>query len=227
MTNEKRYELICNMLRAYDAISDGAMGAAEKVIKNPQTWQNSTYFPFYADAAKLLVEALEGMDKKTAGTGRAAAISRVYKSAAGGCRENLRGAFRSGDRWAICDGFRFIRLNSKPESIPECAGGIDLDRCIPEGARSSDVVNLPSVAEIKTAIADLKSRFGKGWKTHPIEAVPGWWCNPQYLLDMVQALPNGTAHAPKSPLSAMYYESEDGDAVILPVRTPVSAESAA
>lgn len=79
-------------------------------------------------------------------------------------------------------------------------------------------MELPSTAKIKNAIADLKSKYGKEWKRKPIEALPGWWCNPQYLLDMVQALPGGTARAPKNERSPLYYESEDGDALLLPVR---------
>lgn len=219
MTDEKRYELICSMLRSYDAISDGAMNAAEEVIRDPETWQNTPYFPFYADAAKMLLDARQGLDKKATGAGRMAAIKRVYKSAASQGRECYRGAFRSGDRWAICDGYRFIRLNSKPESIPECAGGVDLDKSIPQDVQNSEVVTLPNAAEIKAAIAELKSKYGRDWNyKHPIEALPGWWCNAQYLLDMVQALPDGTAYAPKNCYSPLYYHSEDGDAILLPVR---------
>ena len=219
MTSEKRYELVCNMLRSYDAISGGTMNAAEQVIREPQKWTGTTYFPFYADAAQMLLDAREEMDKKATGTGRMAAIKRVYKSTTSMSRKDMSGAFRSADRWAICDGYRFIRLNSKPESIPECAGGIDLDKCIPQCACDGEIVSLPSVSEIKAEIADLKSKYGKDWARHPMEALPGWWCNAQYLLDMVQAIPDGIAHRPEKCSTPLYYRAESGeDAMLLPVR---------
>lgn len=221
MTNEKRYELICNMLRSFDSASGGTMNAAEEVIREPNKWQNSPYFPFYADAAKLLVEARQEMDRKTTRAGSLAALNRIYKSALDNHRENLHGFFPNGDRWALCDGYRFVRVNSKPESIPEApqkGDPLDLSRSIPAGAEDAEIVTLPTVAEIKAAIADLRSRYGRDWKRNPIEALPGWWCNAQYLLDMVQALPGGIAYKPEKYCTPLYYKSADGDALLLPVR---------
>lgn len=215
MTNEKRYEKVCAMLRAFDAAS--GFSAADMVIKSPQEWEHGNVInQFYTDAAQLLVEAKQGLDKQNTGAGRAAAITRVYKAAFAMPRENLRGCFPSGDKWAICDGHRFIRLNSKPESVPECFGGVDLEKLIPQ--ERGEEVELPTAGQIKTAIAELKAKHGKDWKHEPIEALPGWWCNPQYLLDMVQALPNGKAYRPAKHNAPLYYESDDGDALLLPVR---------
>ena len=214
MTNEKRYELVCEMLRKYDEISDGAMGAAEQVIKEPHTWSRSAYFPFYANAAELLIEAQSGMDKKVTSAGRLAALKKVVKNVPPGM-DRLRGIFQIGDRWAVCDGYRFIRVENKPESIPEALGGVDLDHAIPQNAKQAEVVELPSVVEIKSFIASHK--IGRG-QIEPMEALPGWWCNAQYLLDMVQALPDGKAYKPEKNISPLYYEAEDGDALLLPVR---------
>lgn len=186
----------------------------ERVIRNPQEWENSKFFSFYADAAKLLIEARQSMEKQSIGASRSAAIKRIYKSAARGSRVNLRGVFLSGDRWAICDGNRFVRLNSKPESIPECEGGIDLERAIPADARTADSVALPSVVEVKAFMAEHPKNNRGIYRI--MEALPDWWCNPEYLLDMLQALPGGTAHKPKNGFSALYYESPDGDALLLP-----------
>lgn len=217
MTDEKRYEAVISMLRAFDAAAK-MDGVADMVIKNPQDWQNGNAFnTFYTDAAKLLIEARQNMDKKTTGAGQLAAINRIYKSAASSTAESLHGIYKSDGKWAICDGYRFIRLNVKPESIPECAGA-DLSRAIPKDAKCGEEVTLPGAAEIKAQIAELKAKYGKGWKYQPIKVFDGWWCNPQYLLDMVQALPNGKAYRPAKHTSPLYYESEDGDAMILPVR---------
>ena len=214
MTNEKRYELVCEMLRAYDAVSDGHMGAAEQVIKEPHKWSRSAYFPFYANAAELLIEAQSGMDKKVTSAGRLAALKKVVKNVPE-YQERMKGIFKSGERWAVCDGYRFIRVENKPESIPETDFDMDLDQTIPQNAKQAEVVELPSAVEIKSFIAS--HRIGRG-QIEPMEALPGWWCNAQYLLDMVQALPNGKAYKPEKNISPLYYEAEDGDAVLLPVR---------
>lgn len=224
MTNEKRYQFACEMLRAYDAISDGAMNAAEEVIANPHKWENAVFFPFYAAAAEMLIEARQGMDKNTTAAGTLSALKRIYKSCAASHRESLRGFFPSGDRWALCDGYRFIRLNSKPESIPDAPPApeyFNLDGCIPADARDAEPVELPTAAEIKAHIADRKAKHGKKWRTNSdaaIQALPGWWCNPEYLLDMIQALPGGVAYKPGGPFKPLYIESPDGDALLLPVR---------
>ena len=227
MTNEQRYELAVNMLRAYDAETGNT--AADRIIKNPHEWTADTgFFPVYRAAALLLIEAKQGMDKATGGAGRTAALNRIYKEARANSRKSLHGCFRSGDKWAVCDGHRAVRLNTKPESIPEAEGDpLDLEKCIPEESRYSEAVQLPSVGEIKAHMAEHKRKSKRGVSYESIEALPGWWCNPQYLLDMLAALPGGTAHKPKNAMSPLYYESGDGDALLLPVRPPYRAEAAA
>jgi hypothetical protein len=216
------------MLRAYDM--ENGYDAAEQVIKNAREWAGHGTLPFYGAAASLLVEALEGMDSKRTGAAKTAALNRIYKSACCMTRKGFDGVFPSAGRWALCDGYRFVRLNVKPESYPERENTIDLEQAIPEASRYSEAVELPTVAEIKAHLADVKARFGRKWRNYSdshIEALPGWWCNPDYLLDMVQALPGGTAHLPKNSISPLYYESPDGDALLLPCRHPVTAAAAA
>lgn len=214
MTNEKRYELVCAMMRDFAASNGNEL--PREITKNPYKYLRCG-LSFYEYAAELLIEAKQGMDKAVTPAGRLSALNRIFKGM-DNYRPNLYGMFKSGDLWAICDGYRFIRTTDKPESIPECMGGLDLDKLIPQCSKGGEVVSLPSISEIKAAIADLKARYGREWKSNPIEPISGWWCNAQYLLDMVQALPDGTAYRPESPHKPLYYRSEDGDAVLLPVR---------
>lgn len=218
MTAEKRYELIVGMLRMHEVEGGPTEGITNEIIKNPGAWVNSEFLPFYANGAQLILECREEMDKQNGvAASSLAAIKRIYKSACSGSRRELHGAFKSGDKWAICDGYRFIRLNSKPESIPETKSDLDIERVI-GSARDGKIVELPSVSEVKAKIAELKAMYGKGWNKMPIEPLPGWFCNPQYLLDMLQALPNGRAHLPKNSTSPLYYESGGGDALVLAVK---------
>lgn len=218
MTAEKRYELIVGMLRMHE-VNGLTEGITDEVIKNPSAWVNSELLPFYANGAQLILECREEMDKQNGvASSSLAAIKRIYKSACSSTsKEEFHGAFKSGEKWTICDGYRIVRLNSKPESIPETKSDLDIERAI-GSARDGEIVALPSVSEVKTKIAELKAMYGRNWKNMPIEPLPGWYCNPQYLLDMLQALPNGRAHLPKNSISPLYYESDDGDALVLPVR---------
>lgn len=218
MTSEKMYETVIRLMRAHDAQAKTRNTDDVFADPNASLWP---YLPFWGDAAELLKDAMRGMDKSATGAGRAAAIQRIYRSARGYHNERLHGTFRSGDRWAICDGFRYIRLNEKPRSIPETTCDVDLDRVTRPEDREGEPVDLPTVAQIKAHIAEKRALYGRGWakqRDAAMEALPGWWCNPQYLLDMVQSLPGGVAHRPAKALSPLYYDSADGDAVLLPVR---------
>ena len=53
MRNENRYQVICEMLQAYDNAT-GSRGA-DHVIKNPHEWLNCQWQPFYANAAALII----------------------------------------------------------------------------------------------------------------------------------------------------------------------------
>ena len=142
---------------------------------------------------------------------RQSAIKAIYQNS---ISDKLKGTFQSGDKWAVCDGFRFIRTSNRPKDIPDCTG-MDLGR-VTENVERGKVVCPPSAHEINEFI---KERFMTRHRNLlPIEALPGWWCNPFYLLDMVKAMPDAVYYKPKNRLSPLYCESEDGDALLLPVR---------
>lgn len=218
MTNEKRYQAICEMTLMHGRCIE-MEEIANDVIKNPHKYINS-YFPFFANAAALLVDCMEQKAKKSRTGTENAAIKRIFKNI-DPHRENLRGAFEQSGKWIIADWYRAIRLNEKPEAIPECAGVKSIEDTMDKArneALGCEKVELPDIASIKLYIAEMKAKHGKKWKRQPIEALPGWYCNPQYLLDIMQALPDGTAYRPEKWNDMLYYESEKGDAVLLPVK---------
>lgn len=218
MTNERRYQAICEMALMHGRCIE-MEELANDVIKNPHKYINS-YFPFFANAAALLVDCMEQEAKKSRTGTENAAIKRIFKSI-DPYRENLRGVFEQSGKWIITDGYRALRLNEKPEAIPECIGVKSIEDIMDTAknkALDCEKVELPDVASIKLYIAEIKAKHGKEWKRQPIEALPGWYCNPQYLLDIMQALPDGTAYRPEKWSDMLYYESEKGDAVLFPVK---------
>lgn len=223
MNAEKIYGLVCEMLRAYDKDTDNSM--AEKVISKPHFYEDNLVHNFYGDAAQILVEALKEMDKKSTPKTRLAALNRLYKScaAAGRSRPSMGGFFQSGDMWALCDGYRFVRLKEKPDSIPATGlpEAVNCNAVVKNEDRNGAIFAAPSAAEIKAHIAQKKQEHGKSWYRNPdfaFEAFPNWWCDPRYLLDMVETFPNGKYHLPASNVSGVYVEDKDGDGFLLPVR---------
>lgn len=219
MTNEKRYQTICEMVLEHGKDVDGEE-LANDVIKNPHKYVGHKYFTFFANAAALLVDCMEQEAKNSRTGSENAAIKRIFKST-DPYRENLRGVFEQSGKWIITDGCRAIRLNEKPEAIPECVGIKSIEDIMDTEKNKAiyrEKAELPDIASIKLYIAETKAKYGKEWKRQPMEALPGWYCNPQYLLDIMQALPDGTAYRPEKWSDMLYYESEKGDAVLLPVR---------
>ena len=224
MTNEKRYQAICNMVLEYGKTTNDCEYWSEigrDVIKSPHKYIGHKYFTFFANAAALLVDCMEQNAKKSRTGTENAAIKRIFKSI-DPYRENLRGVFEQSGKWIITDSYRAIRLNEKPEAIPECIGVKSMEDIMDKAKNKAicrEKVELPDIASIKLYIAEMKAKHGKDWQRHnPIEALPGWYCNPQYLLDIMQALPDGTAYRPEKWSDMLYYESEKGDAVLLPVK---------
>lgn len=219
MTNEKRYQTICEMVLEHgiDVVREKL---ANDVIKNPHKYVEHKHFTFFANAAALLVECLEQEAKKSRTGSENAAIKRIFKSI-DPYRENLRGVFEQSGKWIITDGYRALRLNEKPEAIPECIGAKSVAETMDMAKNKAidhEKVELPEISAIKLYIAEAKAKYGKEWKRQPMEALPGWYCNPQYLLDIMQALPDGTAYRPEKWSDMLYYESEKGDAVLFPVK---------
>lgn len=145
---------------------------------------------------------------------RQSAMDQIYQNVPFS-REKLNGTFQSGDMWAVCDTYRFIRSKNRPQDIPECMG-VNIDALVHDEYRQGEIVYLPTVSEIKEHIK--AHGFTRVRKPGQIEALPGWWCNPFYLLDMVKAMPDAVYYKPKNSCSPLYCEAEDGDALLCPVR---------
>lgn len=221
MNAEMRIASICVMLHEFDQHT-GNRGA-EGVISSPEKWVDSTYFPFYA-AAEMLIEARASMDThRTGSAGTLAAFKRIIKS----CENSaMKGVFERGGRFCVCDGYRLIRSNVDFSSVPHIETTFDAEKVMNSAAENRHPLQLPTVAELKTWLANYKAKNGSSYGTKKAPRTPyiltfgngqEIGVNPVYLLDMLQALPGCTATA-KNPLSAIYFSAENGDGIVLPVR---------
>ena len=128
MTNERRYANALYLLEKWSEAA-GLEDFAREVEKDPRKWTSCKTFPVAAAAAELMVDALDGMAAKRTGKTTAAAIKRVYENN-GTMRPNLYGLFQSGEKWAVCDGYRAIRVNADIPELPHVAPeAVQLGKC--------------------------------------------------------------------------------------------------
>lgn len=216
MTGEKFYEHICIMLREYD-IHTGNEGA-DSVIANPENWVASDSFPFYASAAEILIEARTKLDTKTTPRTKQNAIKRIIKSVPTS-RENFRGLFPYEDRFVVVDGYRLIRLQNDISSLPHVENDFDVASVMRNAVPTEETLHLPTVGELRAFVTENKVKRGRRFlATYCLNDFV--WCNPNYLIDMIQALPGCVAYKPKSPHYPIYFVTPDGDdGILLPVRS--------
>ena len=214
MKPEKQYEIALQLLQMFEGYEK--FGLAKDVIEHPESFGNGTYV-VYDLLSELIIDARAHMDKQTVRSSLPA-LKRVIKSAD---RPDLQGLFETevdGEKWfAILDGFRAFRLKSDVTSLPHVKGFPveSMTRIFYDPSRNEDVLNVPTVPQIKEFISQCKVS-GLDPKRTPIE-VDGMWFNPQFLIDAMEILPGCVFYKPEKRNHPVYCKSDDGDGIILPV----------
>ena len=177
MTNERFFEHVCAMLQEYD-LHTGNRGA-DGVISNPEKWVGSQFFPFYASAAEMLIEARARLDTKTTPRTQQNAISRIVKNCPDS-RPSMCGMFSYGDRFVVVDGYRLIRLNEDISSLPHVENDFDVASVMKGVGPTAETLQLPTVGDLRAFIAAKKVKCGKKMIPGPYCLNGYIWCNPQY-----------------------------------------------
>ena len=88
----------------------------------------------------------------------------------------------------------------------------------PANNNSVNPVTLPSIAEIKAAIAEHKATKGRISKYNPCKiGVADCYLNADHLLNIMQVLPGCTARKEAGSKKGIFFESDTGEAFLLPV----------
>ena len=183
--------------------------------------------------ALMLADVERDLKSESAkGSGKLAqfkAINRIIKDAKTAPQTALHGAWNADGFQCVCDGFRLVRLVQPLdlEKIPDNVQPIDAARVI-LGNKHNDGAQLalPDVATLKAYIKTEKARKKASKdKTAPVwdfgDDLPA--VNAHFLLDMLEILPDATATVSKQrPVySGIYFNSDNGDAVLLPIRKAI------
>lgn len=222
MTTEYTYGTLCTLLKAYDA--DAGRNSAEAVIASPANWLSNEN-PVYRSAAELLVEFRAKLDTRTTPKTITAAVKRVIANV-DPRRDNFKGIFPYNGQFVICDGYRLIRLNADITSLPHVENEFDVDGAMRGVITHGETLNLPRIPDLKAFLAEEKARKKReGAKNFKLRTycLDGFiYVNPQYLLDMLEALPDAVAYRPGKPASPIYFRADNGDGILCPVRKPVT-----
>ena len=212
MTAEKMYESVCKMLYDYDGAT-GQSGAGA-VIASPHEYEKC-FIPFYAEAAKMLVDLREQMDKKTTPAARVSAIKRVVKSAMANGNRDLWGIFECGDKYCVCDGYRLCVMDTDIESVPHVANRLDVLKMIP-AAEDGEEIPAPTTAEVKAYNAKCRAAEGTN-HTYVYRLCDDVCVNPRYLLDALQMCGDGAKVYVYGARKAVLFVGDGIKTIVLPV----------
>lgn len=228
MTNEKRYELICELVRAYAKL-EGDPAEAERQIQDPYQ-ESGRLHPFWAPAKELLLDGMLSISAQTTDKTRIAAVKDILthvtiENRPGLCVMHVD-TVGNEPRYCACDGYRAIRLKQDIPALPHATGDLvvdwlDMNRAF--DLTTQDEINLPSIPALKACMAahpELKR--SKHFPEQPLCIDGKILVNAHYLLKMLQALPGArawrTGKSGPSLTSPIYFEHPDlGDGMICPV----------
>ena len=210
----------------------------EFVYEYVQRWLNvasTRYLAFNIECVPEMIDLIEFCRKemlenqaKANGTKTiCAAAKRIIKSAKAGKREFLYGMFpntlRDGSTvWCVCDGYHAVRFKDKmplDEVDSKFSGKLfDMGSIVREPDNAFEI-ELPNIVDVKLASKIKTSEKDKAPKKFRLNAEHNIWVNPQYLLNMMECLPDCKAYATSS-IGTIYFKAENGDGVLMPVKPP-------
>ena len=136
-----------------------------------------------------------------------------------GYRTDINGAWLDEEgRQCLCGGYRAIRLNTPVEGLkePDNPNHFDLGKIFLHPF-PTDTLKLPTTGELKAYIADPASpRNDKTVMYDFGDGLP--MVDAKYLKDMLDVFPDAIATYDGTPSHAIYFHSEKGDGILLPIR---------
>lgn len=181
-----------------------------------------------ATLKQLEADMLIEQSKKSGTKSIVTAANRIIKNAESTGREMLIGMFTNQTKdgstlYCVCDSFVAIRFNKKPllTEIDSKYHGqeMQLEQIVKKPDFSKEI-ELPDISELKVYIKTHKIKE----KNNPrkvadylLDEELNLWVNPQYLLNVMECLPNCKAYAANS-ISPIYVTAENGDGCVCPVK---------
>lgn len=146
------------------------------------------------------------------------AASNVLKEANNSFNDILHGVFMDEGRYCLCDSYRAVRFVQDP-GLPKVVTDketLKLKNFFNLSKYDLKEIKAPSIADLLAFKKTNKVPAGKG-KPYCVDADRHVYADPQFLADMLGCLPGCKVYVTTN-IGPIYFVSEDGDAICLPVR---------
>ena len=173
--------------------------------------------------ADMLIE----QSKKSGDKSIVTAANRIIKNGESLKKPLLAGMFTNQTKdgstlYCVCDSYVAIRFNEKP-LLPEIDSKyhgqeMQLEQIV-KPMDGSKEITLPNIGELKVYIKTHKIKEKNNPKKvadYLLDEELNLWVNPQYLLNVMECLPDCKAYAANR-ISLIYFKAENGDGVVMPV----------
>ena len=173
--------------------------------------------------ADMLIE----QSKKSGDKSIVTAANRIIKNGESLKKPLLAGMFTNQTKdgstlYCVCDSYVAIRFNEKP-LLPEIDSKyhgqeMQLEQIV-KPMDGSKEITLPDISELKVYIKTHKIKEKNNPKKvadYLLDEELNLWVNPQYLLNVMECLPDCEAYAANR-ISQIYFKAENGDGVVMPV----------
>ena len=207
----------------------------EKLYDIIKAWRDSVTAEGMIDTGAEMNDVLKQLEadmiiekaKKSGTKSIVTAANRIIKNAESLKKPLLAGMFTNQTRdgstlYCVCDSFVAIRFNEKPllPEIDEKWHGKEMQlEQIVKPMDGSKEISLPDIGELKVYIKTHKIKEKNNPKKvadYLLDEKLNLWVNPQYLLNVMECLPDCKAYAANR-ISPIYFEAENGDGVVMPV----------
>ena len=222
MKPETQYANAVNIIRSMAKLFDGYFdNYIETWIEKPNKFFETKLYKInndyeaFKNAFELLQDAREQMDKKLSPNVSLTAVKSIIREAiaCNNRKTNFHGMFESNGMYCVCDGYRLVCLNNDITSLPRTENDFNIEKVFKGISEKRIVLNLPSVADIKAAMATAKK------DTPPYIFIDGLvGANAKYLLSMMQSLPGCVAYVPNNRTAPILFESPAGKGLLCPMR---------
>lgn len=228
MNAEKIYKNTSEAIRVFAELHEIKGEFLEELKRDPDGCTRSSLTPIRGLGVlmQLQRDALHEMQRKDGRGNQLAGAKSLLKVAKKAGRVDLQGVWVDGEgRQCMCTGYHAARLLQPLEGLPCVPSEVDplkLDNII-TGPKAQELP-LPSVADLKAHIVQEKAENPdkyKGKRAAPVlydfgDGKP--LVNAQYLLDLLQLLPECTATWDESPNCIIMFNAQEGDGCLCPIR---------
>ena len=209
----------------------------EKLYDTIKVWRDAIMIEGMTSTAFEMNKVMEQLEadmrlaeaKKSGTKSIVTAANRIIKNAQLSKREMLYGMFTNQNKdgstsYCVCDGYVAVRFKDKP-LLPEIDSKyhgqeMQLEYIVKKPDWGKEIA-LPDITELKVYVKTHKIKKTKtteaGFEPYLLNEEIGLWVNPQYLLNIMECLPDCKAYATNA-VSGVYVEAENGDGLVLPVR---------